>query len=182
MSVRCLSSVGEKSEVTGEVNLYKAPNSITIPAMFGIGCFNSFYWSAALFDHYVIPSGFSMLGEYPSMGVAGLFGTGLIFGSTYQYSHHYAARAYESADGQRIGFQFHTILGKLGRKVEVSKENVRALNVASYKKDNRVMGAMLGSTVPLSVKGLTFNVLLDSSGEFDSEGKLMDLIMREDYE
>ncbi len=146
--------------------------------MFGVGCFNAFYWSAALADHYLNASAFSMLGDYPTMGVAGLFGTGLIFGSTYNYAHHYVARAYESEDGKRVGFQFHTMMGKMGRKIEVSKENVEALNVDSYRNSNKFMGAMMGSAVPVHVKGLTFNALLDTAGEFDEDGRLMDIFTR----
>jgi len=67
--------VGQRSEVTGELTLYRGPKgSITIPVMFGLGVFNAFYWSAALFDHYVNDAAYSMLGEYPSMGPIGLFG------------------------------------------------------------------------------------------------------------
>jgi hypothetical protein len=117
-----------------------------------------------------------MLGEYPTIGVAGLFGTGLIFGATYNYAHHYVARAYESGDGKRIGFQFHTMTGKLGRKIEVSRENAEALDVDSMRNRNALVRSMMGAAVPVNVKGLNFNVLLDTEGEFDEDGRLMDLL------
>ena len=50
--------VGERSEVTGELTLYKGPSGITIPMMFGVGVFNTFYWSLALADHYIIKADF----------------------------------------------------------------------------------------------------------------------------
>jgi hypothetical protein len=117
-----------------------------------------------------------MLGEYPSMGVAGLFGTGLIFAATYNYSHHYVYRAYESADGKRLGFQFHNILGNVGKKVECMKGNATALKVDSFRNKNAVTRSMMGSSLPINVKGVKFNVLLDQAGEFDSEGRLLEML------
>jgi hypothetical protein len=150
--------------------------------MFGTGVFNAFYWSLAFLDYTYHQgtqcAGFSLLGDTPQMGVIGALGTGVILGATYNYAHHYVWRAYESADGRRVGFQFYTMLGKPGRKVEVVKGNAHLLNVDSLRNTNKLVGAMMGSSVPVKVKNLTFNVLLDAKGAFDEDDKLFDMLKR----
>ena len=48
----------------------------------------------------------------------------------------------------------------------------------SFRNKNEMARKVMGSSVPVRVKGLTWNVLLDSSGEFDEEGRLMDMLTK----
>ena len=79
------------------------------------------YWSYYLTNVYVnqgtvIVQGINF-GD-PAWGALGAFGTGFIFYMTYEYARHAAYYVYETEDGQRLGFQMHTVLGYPGRKMK----------------------------------------------------------------
>ena len=109
------------------------------------------------------------LGGDPMWGLAGSFGTGIIFYCAREYAHHTAYYVYETADGLRLGFQMHTILGFPGRKIEASIHNIRIINP--------VGGITLGSSlIPLRVEGVGKNVLIDRDCTFYANNRLMKLL------
>jgi hypothetical protein len=91
-----------------------------------------------------------------------------MFYVTKQYSHHAVSSCYETVDGERLGFQMHNIFGQPGRKIEVRVGNASMLDPSNSKKTT------LGSSyIPLRVKGVDRNVLIDESGEYlvdDAQG------------
>ena len=104
--------------------------------------------------------------------MAGAFGTGLMFYFTREFAHHVARKAYETRDGKRIGFIMHNVMGGIGKKVEVSVGNARVI-----RKDGSAFGASL---LPVRVKGLGKNVLVDSKGKFYWSRRLFELLKEGD--
>jgi hypothetical protein len=150
--------------------LYTGNSEMTIRFMFSMGIFNMAYWTYYITNCYyfkdVIIQGIDFGGD-PRWGYAGAFGTGLIFYCNRTYAHNTVKRAYETSDGERLGFQMHNMLGQLGRKVEVNKSNARLAQV------NMTLATSL---IPLRVEGIGPNVLLDQTGTFKEDKRLMDIL------
>ena len=156
---------------TGEKLLYEGPQTFQIRMMFGVGCVNVLYWTYYMSTCYlykdVVHHGIAFGGD-PSWGYIGIAGTVIIFYCTREYSQHAAYYAYETADGKRLGFQLHTMLGFPGRKIEASIGNVRLANTMS--------SSMGSSFVPLRVEGVGKNVLIDRDCTYYANGRLMELL------
>lgn len=161
-----VSNVNESNEIL----LYTGNSEMTIGFMFSMGVFNMAYWTYYITNCYlykdVIIQGIDFGGD-PRWGYAGAFGTGLIFYCNRTYAHNTVKRAYETSDGERLGFQMHNMLGQLGRKIEVNKNNARLANV------NMTFATSL---IPLRVEGIGPNVLLDQTGTYKEDKRLMDIL------
>ena len=155
----------------GEKLLYEGPQTFQIRMMFGVGCVNVLYWTYYMSTCYlykdVVHHGIAFGGD-PSWGYIGMAGTVIIFYCTREYSQHAAYYAYETADGKRLGFQLHTMLGFPGRKIEASIGNVRLANTMS--------SGMGSSFIPLRVEGVGKNVLIDRDCTYYANGRLMELL------
>jgi hypothetical protein len=155
----------------GDKLLYEMSQEFHIRMMFGVGCINVIYWSYYLSTCFlykdVVHQGINFGGD-PTWGYLGAVGTVVIFYATREYSNHAAYFVYETADGKRIGFQLHTMLGFPGRKIEASIGNVRLANT---------MASGMGSSfVPLRVEGVDKNVLIDRDGTYYGNGRLYALL------
>ena len=165
----------EKMDSDGNKVLYEGNQEFTARLMFSATAFNTVYWTyysvSAWYYHDVVIQGIEMGGD-PRWGMAGAFGTGLMTYFTKEFAHHAARKAYETADGKRIGFVMHNIIGGVGKKVEVHIGNARVI-----KKEGSALGASL---LPVRVKGLGKNVLVDSKGKFYWSRRLFDLLKEGD--
>ena len=74
---------------------------------------------------------------------------------------------WESADAKRLGFQLHSVFGGGGRKLEVPVWSVKLLNSRTSKGT---------SLLPVYVAALDKNIVLDRSGTFYEEGKLLKML------
>jgi hypothetical protein len=100
---------------------------------------------------------------------------------------HAAFQVYETGDGKRLGFQMHDMVGRPGRRVEVSVGNVHFLNktndITRSEAEQEAAEAKAGvfnkiagtSHVPIFVKGMGGNVLIDSEGKFYDKERLVAL-------
>lgn len=165
----------EKVDSDGNRVLYEGTQELTARLMFSASVFNFAYWSyysvSSWYYQGVVIQGIEMGGD-PRWGMAGAFGTGLMFYFTREFAHHAARKAYETADGERIGFVMHNIMGGMGKKIEVSVGNARVI-----KKQGSTFGASL---LPVRVKGLGKNVLVDSKGKFYWSRRLFELLKEGD--
>lgn len=165
----------EKLDPDGNKVLYEGTQELTARLMFSASVFNFAYWSYYSVSSYyyqgVVVEGIEMGGD-PRWGMAGAFGTGLMFYFTREFAHHAARKAYETRDGKRIGFIMHNVMGGIGKKVEVSVGNARVI-----RKDGSAFGASL---LPVRVKGLGKNVLVDSKGKFYWSRRLFELLKEGD--
>lgn len=107
----------------------------------------------------------------PWFGVVGAGATVLILYTTRQYARNCVFEAYESADGQRIGFVAHNILGNPGRKFEVPIGNAR---VSEAK-----VSSFTSNLMALRVDGIKYNILMDKDGEFFHGDRLQELLKAE---
>ena len=152
-------------DVNGNKVLYLANQELTCRVMLSAASFNLFYWSYYLTNCWyyqdVVVQGVHLGGDF-RWGVFGAFGTGLMYWVTQQYAHHAVSKCYESPDGLRLGFQMHTMLGRPGRKVECSVGNAYILDRAK----KQAASAFGSSYVPLRVKGIDKNILIDRTGSF----------------
>ena len=163
--------IGAKVDGQGNKILYEGSQEMTTRLMFSASCFNAIYWTyysvSAYYYQGVVIQGIEMGGD-PRWGMAGAFGTGLMMYFTKEFAHHAARRAYETSDGKRIGFVMHNIMGGMGKKVEVHVGNARVID-----RKGSTFGASL---IPVRVKGLGKNVLLDDKGAFYEERRLFSLL------
>ena len=90
---------------------------------------------------------------------------------TKQFSDHAARRIYETSDGKRIGFQMHNIFGGIGRKIECSPDSIRLL------KGHSLSNTLGSSNVPLRVKGVGKNVIIDRQGQYYYNNRLHTLLI-----
>jgi hypothetical protein len=107
----------------------------------------------------------------PWFGVVGAGATVLILYTTRQYARNCVFEAYESADGQRIGFVAHNIFGNPGRKFEVPIGNAR---VSEAK-----VSSFTSNLMALRVDGIKYNILMDKDGEFYHGDRLQELLKAE---
>lgn len=163
-----------------ETLLYEGNSEVVIRVMFGTSIFNLMYWTAHLATSVwwkgVVVNGVELGGD-PMWAGFGFIGTGLMFFSTRQYAIHTTRRAYLSEDGQRLGFQMYNVHGSLGRKIEVSLHNARLAIFNDGGNDNRgLINRMSSSLIPCRVEGINSNILLDRTGTFYENGKLMQIM------
>jgi len=160
--------------IHGEKLLYEGNSAFTCRAMSAVGITNLTYWTYYLVNSYVykdvVIQGIDLGGD-PRWSIAGFMGTTLIFYCTREYSNHAALYAYESADGQRLGFQMYTMIGHPGRKIEANIGNVRLANTVAFN-----LGS--DSFVPLRIEGVSKNVLLDKDGTYYSNNRLKELLIQ----
>ena len=120
-----------KIDSLGNKILYEGSQEMTTRLMFSASCFNIMYWTyysiSAYYYQGVVIQGIEMGGD-PRWGMAGAFGTGLMLYFTKEFAHHAARKAYETADGKRIGFVMHNVMGGLGKRVEVHIGNARVID------------------------------------------------------
>jgi hypothetical protein len=121
-----------------------------------------------LYKDVVGESGMSMVAS-PWFGVAGATGTVVILFITRMYSRNAISQIYESADGQRLGFCMHNMLGNPGRRFEVPIGNARFSNVkiSTFSKD----------MIALKIEGVPNNCVMDKDGEFHDAERLRSLLV-----
>lgn len=89
-----------------------------------------------------------------------------------QYAHHAIHMGYLSADGKRLGFQLHNVLGNPGRKIEFNVGDARLIrNLAGSS-----FLPLSKSLVPVKVVGLSNNVLLDRDGTYYDKERFISLL------
>jgi hypothetical protein len=157
----------------GEKILFKGSQTWPIRLMLIAGSVNAFYWTGALYTSTLFSSAFdvsqfaSFSNNSPVWGMFGYVATTGIFVATYAYSHRVVHTAYESKDGQRLGFQRHNILGQAGYKVEALPSNVKF--------GHEVYRTTL---MPVQVKGIDSFVLLDRDGVYYDNGRIFNMIQK----
>ena len=153
----------------GNKILYRGTQDLVVRLLFGASSFNFVYWTyytaSAYYYQGVVISGIDLGGDV-RWGAVGAFATGLMFYATKVFKDNACMLAYLApglnGDGDRLGFQMHNFFGGPGRRVEASVGNVRLL---SDSKQNSAV--RFGSSfVPLRVKGMGKNVLIDEKGKF----------------
>lgn len=165
-------SSSSSASASSPTPLYAGSHSLQIRIMLSLGAINTFYWCGYVYDSLMAPvlttpEGVISLSGDPRLGVAGAIGTLLIFYSTRTYATRACFAAWESADKQRLGFQLHSMLGGEGRKFEVPLRNAIAVNYAPSKKT---------SLMPVQIIGLSKNIVLDRTGTFYEDGKLLHIL------
>ena len=127
----------------------------------------------------------------------------LVFYCNREYASHAAHLVYETADGRRIGFQMHNMMGFPGKKIEANVGNVRLANTVSWNLgsdsfvplrvegnyaandsfENIIRVCIRLSYNPLTptvvhhlVVGVSNNVLLDKDGLYYADGRLKFLL------
>lgn len=172
-SLRTATIPSSPTQAPVDTVLYRGHSNVIVGVMFSVTTLNFLYWTYYIASAYlykdVIISGINLGGD-PIWGALGAFGTGLMCYGTRAYAHHSVYKAYETADGRRLGLQMYTILGLPGRKIEFSHCNVRKANVSNY------FGSSL---IPLRVKNVNYNVLIDKTGTYYEDNKLLHIIDRE---
>lgn len=116
----------------------------------------------------VLDGGYSIVAS-PWFGFAGLAGTSIILYVTRMFSRNAIAECYETADGQRLGFRMHNMLGNPGRRFEVPIGNARFSNmrVSSFTK----------SMVGVKIDGIKYNCVMDRDGDFVEPDRLRALLL-----
>ncbi len=104
-------------------------------------------------------------------GLIGLGGSAVIFHLARIYALHAVRKGYLTNDEARIGFQVHNILGNPGRKYEFPIGNAKVLEHQRF---------FLNSVIPVSVKGMGYNLLLDPDGIFHDKNKLISILKQSD--
>jgi hypothetical protein len=132
------------------------------------------------------------LGMEPYWGYFGTFATALIAFLARSYAHGAIIQAYESADGKRLGFQLHNMMGYPGRKIEVNIGQAKLLSPKeTYLKSDGVAVApsSLGSKffpnsnqIPVRVDGWRLNILLDKQGKYYEDHRIFDLLSTPTFE
>lgn len=171
--LRCMSGWGVVPNIkeecpsteSGDKVLFEGSQMITVRAMLGCTAFNflyfSYYLTTCFWYHDIVIEGIRLGGDV-GWGYAGAFGTGLIAFATRTYATRCACMVYETADGERLGFQVHTLLGTPGKKYEAMPKNI---TLGPPSKTG-------SSLIALQLKGLDHNILVDKSGTFFWGGKL----------
>ena len=153
----------------GNKILYRGTQDLIVRLLFGASSFNFVYWTyytaSAYYYQGVVIGGIDLGGDV-RWGAVGAFATGLMFYATKVFKDNACMLAYltpgANGEGDRIGFQMHDFFGGPGRRVEASVGNVRLLTDS---KENSAV--RFGSTfIPLRVKGMGKNVLIDEKGQF----------------
>jgi hypothetical protein len=160
-----ITEIGDKIIFKGEMT-----NMIRL-MLFG-GSINGMYWLYHLYNCYMydgmVIHGID-LGGKPIYGYAGLVVTGFLAVVTRTYAHNAIRYSYVSADGQRLGFQMHTMLGFPGHKIEAKPANVE------FEENAKVRGGV----VRLKIKGLDKFVLLDYDGDYFDDGVFKKILAKQ---
>lgn len=140
--------------------------------MLGACGINTSYWvyhlyNCIMYENTVI-QGIS-LGGNPNYGILGLAVSALIVYTTRMFAHYNIRYGYISADGQRIGFQMHTVLGFPGRKIEAMPNNV------NFEPDAKVRSG----SVRLEVKGLDRYAILNTVGYYFDDAVLKKILSKQ---
>lgn len=118
-----------------------------------------------------VTEGGTSLVTSPWFGAAGAVGTVAILFISRMYSRNAISQVWESADGQRIGFRMHNMLGNPGRRIEVPIGNAKFSNlkISTFTKD----------MVALKIEGVPNNCLIDKGGDFRDTDRLRALLQAE---
>lgn len=168
-----------------ELLLYKGNKGTYIKGMLGLAGFNVCYWTTLIAADYFYKAptidGATFLSN-PWWGYMGGIASAGIFYVTKKFSQNSVYKAYLSADGERLGFQMHTIIGSPGRKVEFALGNAKLLQkVSKADMDKPGQSGFLSTTaLPVSVEGLEFNALLDKKGTYYENAMILDLLTAPD--
>jgi hypothetical protein len=104
----------------------------------------------------------------PMFGVVGGFMTVVIAYTTREYARNAVCLCYETADGKRLGFQTHNILGNPGRKLETPVGNAKIANMK--------VSSFTSNLIALKLEGMKYNLLLDKDAEYMNEDRLMEIL------
>ncbi len=157
----------------GNKILYRGTQDLVVRLLFGASSFNFVYWTYYTMSSYyyqgVVIEGVNLGGDI-RWGAVGAFATGLMFYATKMFKDNACMMVYSTGD--RIGFQMHNFLGGSGRRVEASPGNVRLLGEGR--------STRFGSSfIPLRVKGMGKNVLIDEKGKFYHNNELRRLLQEQ---
>lgn len=151
----------------GEKIVYESNQRHQIRALLGAGGVSTVYWLYHLANCYfyegVVVNGID-LGGNPLWGYIGLGVSALILATSREFSKYTVYRAYVSADGFRVGFQVHSLLGGLGRKFEAMPINMRIESSSRQ-------------FIPVSVVGMDKPVLVDTRGNFYGNSVLQAILI-----
>lgn len=152
--------------------LYEGNAQVVIRLLLAATSINFTYWfyyvTTALLNQGVVRHGIDMGGD-PLWGIVGGIGTGLMLYSTRTYANHSIYKAYETLDKERLGLQMYNMFGNPGRKIEFSHRSIRKVDIKG--------GNYFGSaTIPVRVIGMNYNILIDTTGKFYENKKLLDIV------
>jgi hypothetical protein len=118
-----------------------------------------------------ISEGGTSLVASPWFGFAGAVGTFAVLFITRMYSRNAICQVWESADGKRLGFRMHNMLGNPGRSIEVPIGNARFSNakISTFSKH----------MVALKIEGVPNNCVMDKDGNYHDPGRLRALLQAE---
>jgi len=166
----------------GNAIIYKGNQNTVVQMLFGASSFNFVYWTyyttSAWYYQGVEVQGIELGGDV-RWGALGAFCTGLMFYATKTFKDNACMMAYVveakegSGEADRIGFQMHNFIGGPGKRIECNIGNVRQLDAG--KKDAMRFGS---SFMPIRVKGVSKNVLIDEKGEFYWNGRFRDILKK----
>ena len=161
----------EKQIVKQHDLLYEGNAQVVIRLLLAATSINFTYWFyyivTSVVNQGVIRHGIEMGGD-PLWGIVGGIGTGLMLYSTRTYANHSIYKAYETLDKERLGIQMYNMFGNPGRKIEFSHRSIRKVDI----KGGNYFGT---STVPVRVTGMNYNILIDTTGKFYENKKLLDI-------
>mmetsp|Transcript_10212 Transcript_10212/g.16762 ORF Transcript_10212/g.16762 Transcript_10212/m.16762 type:complete len:265 (-) Transcript_10212:341-1135(-) len=176
----------------GEKLLYRETQQFTVRMMLGVSGVNFLYWGSqianCIFYRGIVIEGIDLGGD-PTWAMVGSFATGLFVFFSRSYAHHSVFQCYESQDGERLGFQMHTILGRPGRKIEVGLGKARFISpptallegkeIAEEKANQSVVSSLLKtSMIPVSIDGFEGNALFDEGGKYYDKHRLVELLSK----
>jgi hypothetical protein len=172
----CTDSNGPVDEFGNKI-LYRGTQDLVVRLLFGASSFNFVYWTYYTASSYyyqdVVIQGIDMGGDV-RWGAVGAFATGLMFYATKMFKDNACMVVYlaegKGTDADRLGFQMHNFLGGPGRRVEASVGNVRILG------EGATTSRFGSSFIPLRVKGMGKNVLIDDKGQFYYNNTLRDIL------
>jgi len=166
----------------GNAIIYKGNQNTVVQMLFGASSFNFMYWTyyttSAWYYQGVEVAGIELGGDV-RWGALGAFCTGLMFYATKTFKDNSCRMAYVvaakdgSGEADRIGFQMHNFVGGPGKRLEVNIGNVRQLDAS--KNDAMRFGS---SFMPIRVKGVSKNVLIDEKGDFFWDGRFRDILKK----
>eukprot|EP01038_Epipyxis_sp_PR26KG_P013064 gene13064-17512_t len=160
----------------GDKLLYKGEQHLTIRTMLGVGFINFVYWTGVIVNGImykdVVVQGISLAGN-PIWSYVGAGCTVAVFIFSRLYAHHCVYECYEIQDGTRLGFQLYTLFGYPGRKIETSSSKV-----SMAKSKGKIFGVFDSSQVPLRIESLGANILLDKSGKFYANNRLLEIVLK----
>lgn len=169
-------------DAEGNAIIYQGHQNTVVQMLFGASSFNFIYWTyytaSAYYYQGVEVQGIELGGDV-RWGALGAFCTGLMFYATSVFKNNACMMAYivaakeGSPEPERIGFQMHNFIGGPGRRIECNIGNVRQLDAS--KKDAMRFGS---SFMPIRVKGVSKNVLIDEKGDFFYNGRFYDILKK----